>query len=260
MLLHGCSDAPVRAGSVRHPQRASDSGVLTKWQVPACASIFDSSSSRINEQNSGLLIRGFGVQVPGGAPDLTWGFITPGHFLCARFVPVLRACSLPACSGVGCWRPVGRADWSRPITGVPSDVVTQRDSGRQEPCGRAVIRYRFRRGCGSWLASGLNPHSRAPSLRNKVHGHIDASGASWPAPLAAATGDASRGPLKVVIRCHEDSRRDRQWRSRRAHSASPGSWLRGGWDRFMHHPRRQTGKRLAYLTKMSYATSVRHRP
>jgi hypothetical protein len=27
---------------------------------------------------SGLLIRGFGVQVPGGAPVLTWGFTAPG--------------------------------------------------------------------------------------------------------------------------------------------------------------------------------------
>jgi hypothetical protein len=36
--------------------------------------LFDSSSKRINEQSSGLLIRGFGVQVPGGAPGLTWGF------------------------------------------------------------------------------------------------------------------------------------------------------------------------------------------
>src|SRR5450756_141867 len=37
-------------------------------------------------QSSGLLIRGFGVQVPGGAPGLTWGFTTPGLFLCVRFV------------------------------------------------------------------------------------------------------------------------------------------------------------------------------
>jgi hypothetical protein len=28
--------------------------------------------------SSGLLIRGFGVQVPGGAPVLTWGYTTPG--------------------------------------------------------------------------------------------------------------------------------------------------------------------------------------
>ena len=39
---------------------------------------------------SGLLIRGFGVQVPGGAPVLTWGFIKLGHL----FVSVLSSCLL----------------------------------------------------------------------------------------------------------------------------------------------------------------------
>ena len=36
--------------------------------------LHDGSSKRINEQTSGLLIRGFGVQVPGGAPVLTWPY------------------------------------------------------------------------------------------------------------------------------------------------------------------------------------------
>jgi hypothetical protein len=40
--------------------------------------LFSSSSRRINEYSSGLLIRRFGVQVPGGAPVMTWGFISPG--------------------------------------------------------------------------------------------------------------------------------------------------------------------------------------
>jgi hypothetical protein len=66
--------------------------------------LFDSSSRRINEQSSGLLIRGFGVQVPGGAPVLTWGFIAPGHFLCVRFVhlvaPWLLARTDPAIGGL----------------------------------------------------------------------------------------------------------------------------------------------------------------
>ncbi len=56
-----------------------------------------SSSSRINEQSSGLLIRGFGVQVPGGAPVLTWGFTVPGHF----YVPDLSPCLLHVCSRAG---------------------------------------------------------------------------------------------------------------------------------------------------------------
>jgi hypothetical protein len=30
-----CSDAPVRAGSIRHPQRVADTGDRTKWQLPA---------------------------------------------------------------------------------------------------------------------------------------------------------------------------------------------------------------------------------
>ena len=36
--------------------------------------LFNSSSRRITKHSSGLLIRGFGVQVPGGAPVLTWSF------------------------------------------------------------------------------------------------------------------------------------------------------------------------------------------
>ncbi len=63
----------------------------------------DSSSTRIIKQISGLLIRGFGVQVPGGAPVLTWGFINPRLSLCVRVVPISFPCSLRACSAVGWW-------------------------------------------------------------------------------------------------------------------------------------------------------------
>src|SRR5580700_5523467 len=44
------------------------------------------------EQSSGLLIRGFGVQVPGGAPVLTWGLSLHVLF----YVPVLSPCWLRA--------------------------------------------------------------------------------------------------------------------------------------------------------------------
>jgi hypothetical protein len=50
--------------------------------------LFGSSSRRINEQSSGLLIRGFGVQVPGGASVLAWGFTAPGRFFRVRFVHI----------------------------------------------------------------------------------------------------------------------------------------------------------------------------
>ena len=39
MLLRRCSDAPVRAGSIRYPQCAPDSGDRTRWQLPAPVSI-----------------------------------------------------------------------------------------------------------------------------------------------------------------------------------------------------------------------------
>src|ERR1700677_3658148 len=55
------SAAPMRATG----QNGSSRHVLA---------LFVSSSRRINEQSSGLLIRGFGVQVPGGAPGLTWPY------------------------------------------------------------------------------------------------------------------------------------------------------------------------------------------
>ena len=106
---------------------------------------------------SGLLIRGFGVQVHGGAPVPTWGFIAPGHFLCSRFVPMfapllgrtdpaiqdLSKTTRPAPDpGAGATRirPLPPADtdmswldhWSRPslakadrASSTYSDVVTQ---------------------------------------------------------------------------------------------------------------------------------------
>src|SRR5215472_19227669 len=93
--------------------------------------------------SSGLLIRGFGVQVPGGAPDLTWGFTASGYFLCVRFVhlvapwllartdPAIRVLSKrPSGAGSVGMRPgtapsrtVGTArplldQWSRPSRGT----------------------------------------------------------------------------------------------------------------------------------------------
>ena len=50
--------------------------------------LLDSSSKRINEQSSGLLIRGFGVQVPGGAPARTdLGFYRPRSFFICPICP-----------------------------------------------------------------------------------------------------------------------------------------------------------------------------
>jgi len=43
--------------------------------------LFDTSSERRIKCRSGLLIRGFGVQVPGGAPETAWG-LNPRSFSC----------------------------------------------------------------------------------------------------------------------------------------------------------------------------------
>jgi hypothetical protein len=70
----------------------------------ACHSISVTQVFKKASLSSGLLIRGFGVQVPGGAPVLTWGFIAPGPFVCVRFVhmfaPCLLACTDPAFRGL----------------------------------------------------------------------------------------------------------------------------------------------------------------
>jgi hypothetical protein len=75
-----------------HPGTGRQNPVLTSLRLAglryssACPSIPVTLVFRKAPLSSGLLIRGFGVQVPGGAPGLTWGFTTPGHFLCVCFV------------------------------------------------------------------------------------------------------------------------------------------------------------------------------
>jgi hypothetical protein len=73
---------PVSAASrgFRRPDEMAAPGTCRHRPTPG--------QSERYEQSSGLLIRGFGVQVPSGAPGLTWGFTTPGHFLSVCFVPV----------------------------------------------------------------------------------------------------------------------------------------------------------------------------
>jgi hypothetical protein len=63
-LLLVCSSAPVRPVSARHYAAGTRAEVR-------------------------LLIRGFGVQVPGGAPVLTWSFPCFGACMCALVWPVV---------------------------------------------------------------------------------------------------------------------------------------------------------------------------
>ena len=70
-------------------------GIRSAPRIPAAGqngssrhalALFGSSSRRINEHRSGLLICGFGVQVPGGAPTLTWSYTHFGVSRECRFV------------------------------------------------------------------------------------------------------------------------------------------------------------------------------
>jgi hypothetical protein len=83
MPVPGCS---MVARMPRYAPAPSD--IHSESRIPATGqndssrhvlALFDSRSERIIEQSSGLLIRGFGVQVPGGAPGLSRHYT---HLLC----------------------------------------------------------------------------------------------------------------------------------------------------------------------------------
>ena len=83
--------APSVRGTRRSPQTRAAVQNGRSRHVPA--SLGTVAEIKI-EPSSGLLIRGFGVQVPGGAPVLTWGFTAPGLFPCVRSVPMFAPCLL----------------------------------------------------------------------------------------------------------------------------------------------------------------------
>jgi hypothetical protein len=93
--LLGCPGTPRQ-----HPVSAAPCGYRATAQNGSSRRVLALSdiSSKIRiECRSELLIREFGVRVPGGAPVLTWGFTTPGRFSWLLFVPVFGPCLLPAC-------------------------------------------------------------------------------------------------------------------------------------------------------------------
>src|SRR5207244_3618954 len=60
------------ARGIRSPPRIRPTAQNGRWRYVSSST--DSSSGRGIELSSGLLIRGFGGRVPGGAPVLTWGY------------------------------------------------------------------------------------------------------------------------------------------------------------------------------------------
>jgi hypothetical protein len=77
-LLGVCSDVPVPFDSARYKAAAKYAESRTKRHHRAL------SGSR-RTQSNGLLIRGFAVRVPGGAPALTWCYTRSGSPREGRF-------------------------------------------------------------------------------------------------------------------------------------------------------------------------------
>jgi len=74
--------APAARG-IHRPPRLQANAQNGRWRHVSSSS--DSSSEGIIELSSRLLICGFGVQVPGGAPILTWGYTRSGASRDGRF-------------------------------------------------------------------------------------------------------------------------------------------------------------------------------
>jgi len=82
---------PVRPGSIRYPQHAAEFRRADRngSSRHVSASSDTRSEGKKNECRSGLLICGFGVRVPGGAPVLTWDYTHSGPLVKAVFPPVV---------------------------------------------------------------------------------------------------------------------------------------------------------------------------
>jgi hypothetical protein len=115
-LLHVCSAVAVPFNSARYQAAAKWAESRTKRH---CQALSGSSRTR----NSRLLIRGFGVQVPGGAPVPTWGFCSPFTLVDGRFRAMVapRLLVSPNIVDHGARTP-GEA---------PTDGYTQRDTWRK---------------------------------------------------------------------------------------------------------------------------------
>src|SRR5712691_3580771 len=81
LRTHVCSDVPLPFDSARYETAA-------KWPESRTKRHCQALSGSRRTRNSRLLIRGFGVRVPGGAPVLTWVFTRFGSPREGRFRPM----------------------------------------------------------------------------------------------------------------------------------------------------------------------------
>src|SRR5712692_9841824 len=133
--LLGCR-ATIDSG--RYEAAAKWAESRTKWHGRTL------SGSR-RTRNSALLIRGFGVRVPGGAPVLTWCYTRFGRprggRFGAMFAPRLLVSPdlvpqavLVGLAPAGSARPGVPSRLRRPLQSGPTDGITQRDICRIAHC------------------------------------------------------------------------------------------------------------------------------
>jgi hypothetical protein len=67
-------------GTARQYPVLGDTGSRGAAHIPARHGMSRHQPTPVSGQSSRLLICGFGVRVPGGAPKMTWGFSASGHF------------------------------------------------------------------------------------------------------------------------------------------------------------------------------------
>jgi hypothetical protein len=162
----------------------------------ACHSISVTQVFKKALPSSGLLIRGFGVQVPGGAPDLTWGFTVPGHFFRVRFVHMFAPCLLartdPAIRGL--------SKTARPVPNAASGSLDQwsRPPARFRERSRSPL-YRCRHAQCNLLVNGTRTAdtspARAPHTRRLPARHARDSGICFRVAVPTAADARGANPL-----------------------------------------------------------------
>jgi len=183
--------APWLLGCPRYAPAAS--GIRSAPRIPATGQNGSSrhvsaSSDTRSEGKMGTEQRTLNPRVRGSR---TWrstrtdlGHYRPRSFLRARFVRIFRPCLLAGRmfgAGTAC-QPL--ADWSSPAIGAPPDLVTQRDSGRQESRSQAVSQLEAPHGHetrpGQQPAGCVLPHIGCSSVPVKCRRHLSRSIAGPP--------------------------------------------------------------------------------
>jgi hypothetical protein len=153
-VLRGCSDA------IDHAARMGPDGTLVRHQPGRNTCVLD-WRARVgpdSTKGSGLLIRGFGVRVPGGAPFLTWVFFLredrPVVFLRPGANGVLTRPSVLRCRGTirAVASAASRATSSRTVVYV-SAVILIVECRSMSGCPGGDAGHRARTGRG-WRRDG----------------------------------------------------------------------------------------------------------